>query len=55
MKALVKTLFGDTHNVVAVVVVVAIGAGLTATGHAAWAVVVMPVACLAAVGWLVRS
>jgi hypothetical protein len=55
MKALVKTLFGDIRNVTAVAAVVAIAAVLTVTGHAAWAVVVMPVACLAAVGWLARS
>ena len=55
MKALVKTLFGDARNVAAVAVVVAVGAGLTVTGHAAWAVAAMPVACLAAVGWLARS
>jgi hypothetical protein len=54
MKALVKTLFGDARNVAAVAVVVAVAAALTETGHAAWAVVAMPAACLAAVGWLAR-
>jgi hypothetical protein len=55
MKALLKTLFGDARNVAAVAVVVATAAVLTVTGHAAWAVVVMPMTCLAAVGWLARS
>ena len=54
MKALVKTLFGDARNVAAVTVVVAIAAALTESGHAAWAVVAVPVACLAVVAWLAR-
>lgn len=55
MKALLKTLFGDARNVAAVAAVVAVAAALTKTGHATWAVVAMPAACLAAVGWLARS
>ncbi len=52
MKAFFKTLFGDARNVAGVAVVVALAAALTRIGHGAWAVVAMPVACLAAVGWL---
>ena len=54
MKAFVRTLFGDTRNIAGVAVVVAVAAGLTGTGHAAWAVFAMPAACLAAVAWLAR-
>lgn len=54
MRALIKTLFGDAHNVVAVAGVVAVGALATATGHAQWAALAMPAAALAAVAWLVR-
>ncbi len=52
MRAFFKTLFGDARNVLGVAVVVAVAAALTGTGHGAWAVVAMPVACLAAVAWL---
>ena len=52
MKAFFKTLFGDARNIAAVSAVVAVAAALTVTGHAAWAVVAMPAACLLAVTWL---
>lgn len=54
MRAFFKTLFGDVRNIAGVAAVVAVAAGLTATGHGAWAVVAMPVACLVAVAWLAR-
>jgi len=52
MRAVVKTLFGDGRNVVAVGVVVGLAELLNAAGHAEWAVYAMPVAILAAVAWL---
>ncbi len=55
MKALVKTLFGDARNLAGVALLVAIASGLTAIGHAGWAVFAMPAAALAVVAWLARG
>jgi hypothetical protein len=54
MKAFAKTLFGDTHNLVAVAAVLAVAALTVGIGHPEWAVFAMPVAALGAVAWLVR-
>jgi hypothetical protein len=54
MKAFVKTLFGDSWNIVGVVLIVAVAAGLTGAGRVDWAVFAMPAAGLAVVGWLAR-
>jgi hypothetical protein len=55
MKALFKTLFGDTRNIVGVATIVVVAAGLTGLGHAGWAAYAMPVTGLAVVGWLARG
>jgi hypothetical protein len=52
MKALVKTLFGDTRNIAGVAAIVAVAAVLTSLGHAGCAVFAMPAAGLAVVAWL---
>ena len=54
MKAFVKTLFGDAHNLAAVGGVLAVALFAVGLGHAEWAVFAMPGAALAAVAWLVR-
>lgn len=54
MRAFIKTLFGDAHNVAAVAGVVAVAAVATESGHPAWAIIAMPIAALGAVAWLVR-
>jgi hypothetical protein len=52
VKAFVKTLFGDARNIAGVAAIVAVAAGLTGLGHPGWAVVAMPAAGLAVIGWL---
>ena len=52
MGAFVKTLFGDAWNMPGVGIIVAAVAGLTELGHPGWAVIAMPAAGLAVVGWL---
>ena len=52
MKAFAKTLFGDAWNIAGVALIVAVAAGLTGLGHAAWAAWAMPVTGLGVVAWL---
>ena len=54
MKAFVKTLFGDSRNVAAVVVVLAVGAGLALAGQPRAAWLAAPVLTLAAAFWLAQ-
>jgi hypothetical protein len=54
MKAFVKTMFGDTWNLLGVALIVAVAAGFTSLGHASWAVFAMPAVGLAVVAWLAR-
>ena len=55
MKALIKTLFGDAHNVAGVAIVGAVALALIATHHASLAPYAVPLITLAVVGWLARS
>ena len=43
MKALFKTLFGDSRNLAGVGLMIAVAAALTAAGQAAWAVFLVPI------------
>jgi len=52
MKALVKTLFGDTRNIAGVALVVLVAAGLAGLGRPDWAVFAMPAVGLGVVAWL---
>jgi hypothetical protein len=52
MRALLKTLVGDSRNIAGVAAMVAVAAVLTGLGHAGWAVFAMPAAGLAVVAWL---
>jgi hypothetical protein len=54
MKAFIKTLFGDTWNIIGVTLIVVVALALTGLGHAGWAVFAMPVAGLGVVAWLAR-
>ena len=54
MRAFVKTLFGDTWNIIGVVLMVTVAVVLTTLGHAALAVVAMPLAGLGVIAWLAR-
>ncbi len=52
MKALFKTLFGDSTNMAAVAAVLALEALLVHSGHARDAAFAVPVAILAVTSWL---
>jgi len=52
MKAFVKTLFGDAHNVAVVVILVAVSLGLVAAGQGALAVYLVPLLAMAGIIWL---
>ena len=54
MKALAKTLYGDIYNLSAVLVILALGAGLCFLGQARLAWLVTPAVTLGAVAWLAR-
>ena len=54
MKALLKTLVGDTRNIAGVALVVAVAAVLTKLHHADWAAFAKPVAGLSVAAWLAR-
>ena len=54
MKALVRTLFGDGRNLVAVATILLLEAALAVSGGFGAAAYVVPVAVLAAVTWLAR-
>ena len=54
MKALAKTLYGDIYNLSAVLVILAVGAGLCFLGQARLAWLVTPVVTLGAIAWLAR-
>ncbi len=52
MKAFVKTLFGDTWNIVGVALIVAVAVVLARLGHPGWAVFAMPAAALGVIAVL---
>ena len=54
MRAFVKTLFGDLHNVAVVAIVIAVGSALIAARRPELAVYVVPLVAMAGIIWLAR-
>lgn len=52
MRAFIKTLFGDAHNVAVVALLLAVELGLGASGYRGAAAFLVPPLALAGVGWL---
>ncbi len=52
MKAFVKTLFGDAHNITVVAIILAVEVALIQSGHPAAAAYLVPPLTLGGVGWL---
>ena len=52
MRAFLKTLFGDAHNVAVVALLLAVALALTCTGHPHAAAYILPPLTLLGVAWL---